>query len=94
MVTLKRSRFVLGLLALATASGELADDFNIPDGWRMEVKWHTWISIASPNMLSQPADTAARAQQALSSLCCFFIGVASRAQALAVDHRAALIGSL
>lgn len=37
MVTLELSRVVLALAVLATASSELADDFNIPEGWRMEV---------------------------------------------------------
>lgn len=34
---MKCSRVVLALAAVALASGDLADDFNIPEGWRMEV---------------------------------------------------------
>lgn len=48
MVGLKCSRVVLALVVVSLALGELADDFNIPEGWRMEVnRLYAWISIAS-----------------------------------------------
>eukprot|EP00904_Undaria_pinnatifida_P002716 jgi/Undpi1/12445/HiC_scaffold_5.g02116.m1 len=69
MVGIKCSRVVLALAAVALASGDLADDFNIPEGWRMEDRYHGFRYKASVGEGCQQYEKAAQA--AADELACF-----------------------
>ena len=72
---IKCSRVVLALAAVALASGDLADDFNIPEGWRMEVNSIYAFGCLVTVCLFSPLCSLTQAQQGHSSSAAAAAGV-------------------